>query len=269
MEDILFEIKDLRLSRWIEARETALKAVPFSNFMAELRDEALEPNWARALRTEILRSRQDNRVFFDWVCEIECKNAILAPVSAAHISDQQLRDHFEAQMDETLAQRCQKNSIISITDYRAWTNAVKQEDKLLRQDLENARFVSLNILATSNRPHASTVATVPTVRSAPSASNPSPSIPKLSDEEKKILNDHDGCFRCRRPYAGHRTRDCTNGFPEKYERVTTAIAEAIRDGRNRATPNTLAVAAVLNIDGELPSAVLGSGSEESDGDWSD
>ena len=75
--------------------------------MDELREEALEPHWARTLRTEVLRTRQDDRVFFDWACEVECKNAILAPVPSAHISDQQqVRDHFEAQMDDALAQRC-------------------------------------------------------------------------------------------------------------------------------------------------------------------
>ena len=92
VEDILFEIKDLRLSRWIEARESSLKAMSFANFMAELREEALEPNWARTLRMEVLRIRQDGRVFFDWVCEVECKNAILGPVASAQISDQQLRE---------------------------------------------------------------------------------------------------------------------------------------------------------------------------------
>ena len=263
VEDILFEIKDLRLSRWVEARESSLKAMPFAEFMAELREEALEPNWARTLRTEILRTRQDNRVFFDWVCEIECKNAILAPVPAARISDQQLRDHFEAQMDDALAQRCQKSSVITITDYRAWTNAVKQEDKLLRQDLENARSVSLNVLATSSQSAA------PSTRLATPAPAPSPSstIPKLSEEEKKILNEHDGCFRCRRPYAGHRTRECPNGFPEKYERVTTAMAEAVREERNRvARQPVAAVLSSIHFDDEspLPSAVLGCGSGESD-----
>ena len=170
--------------------------------MDELREEALEPNWARTLHTEILRTRQDNRVFFDWVCEVECKNAILVPVPSTHISDQQLRDHFEAQMDDTLAQRCQKDSIISITDYRTWTNAVKQEDKLLRQDLANARSVSLTVLAAGSRPRADMV---PSTRSTSSTPAPSP-LPtvKLSDEEKKILSDHDGCFKCRRPYAGRR-----------------------------------------------------------------
>ena len=75
--------------------------------MDELREEALEPNWARTLRTEVLRTHQDDRVFFDWAYEVECKNAILAPVPSAHISDQQrVRDHFEAQMDDALAQRC-------------------------------------------------------------------------------------------------------------------------------------------------------------------
>ncbi|KAF9652366.1 hypothetical protein BDM02DRAFT_3183757 [Thelephora ganbajun] len=142
VEDILSEIKDLRLSRWIEASESTLKEKSFADFMAELREEALDVNWARTLRTEILRTHQDDRVFFDWVCEVESKNAILVPIPSARISDQQFRDHLEAHMSDSLAQRCQKGSIISITDYRDWTRAVKQEDKLLRQDLENARSAS-------------------------------------------------------------------------------------------------------------------------------
>ena len=54
-------------------------------------------------------------------------------------------------------------------------------------------------------------------------------MPKLTDEEKKILSDHDGCFKCRHPYAGYRTHKCPSRFPEKYEQVMTAMAEAVRD----------------------------------------
>ena len=258
VEDILFEIKDLRLSRWIEANESSLKTIPFTAFMEELRNEALDPNWTRILRTQIFRSRQDDRPFFDWVCEVESKNAILAPVPAAHISDQQLRDYFEAQMDNTLGERCQKASIIAITDYRSWINAVKQEDKLLRQELQNARSISLDVFATNNKKPSSLTRT-PSSASAAPASASVPTLPKLTEEEKKILNDHNGCYRCRRLYAGHRTRECPNGFPEKYERITTAMAEAIRDARNRPLRP---ITAVL----DLPSAVLGTGSGESDTD---
>lgn len=49
VEDVLFEIKDLRLSRWIEANESSLKGKSFTDFMAELREEALDANWARTL----------------------------------------------------------------------------------------------------------------------------------------------------------------------------------------------------------------------------
>ena len=272
VEDVLFEVKDLRLSRWIEAREESLKDLSFSAFMSELRDEALDPNWARMLRTEILRTRQDDRPFFDWVCEVECKNAILAPVSSARISDQQLRDHFEAQMDVALAQRCQKSSIVSIVEYRSWTNAVKQEDKLLRQDLENARSVSLGVLAENSRQRSGT-AIGSSARSNPSSSVPVPpsssTMPKLTEEEKRILGDHDGCFRCRRLFAGHRTRECPNGFPEKHVRITTAMAEAARDERNRVSPRRAAgalAAVTLTDDGDLPAAVLGYGSGESASD---
>ena len=88
-------------------------------------------------------------------------------------------------------------------------------------------------------------------------------MPRLSDEEKKILSDHDGCFKCRRPYAGHHTRECPSGFPEKYERVTTAMAEAVRDSRNR-VHHVAAVLDAVRLDEDLPSAVLGTSSEESD-----
>ena len=179
VEDILFGVKDLRLSHWIEANESPLKALPFSKFMAELREEALGIDWARTLRREILRTRQDNRVFFDWVCEIEVKNAILVAAPSARISVQRLRDHFEAHMSDALAQRCKKSTIISITDYRDWTKAVEQEDVLLRQDLEieNARYTNLLAMNTSSRPTSSgsrPLITSTSSNSANSAQTPSP-----------------------------------------------------------------------------------------------
>jgi hypothetical protein len=267
VEEILFEIKDLRLARWIEANESTLKPMPSATFMAELRTEALEPTWTRTLRTQILHIRQGDHAFFNWVCEVESKNAILTSTSSAQISDQQLHDHFETQMDDALAVRCQNTAIISTTDYRSWINAVKQEDKLLRQELQNAHSVSLNILATNNRSTPSSFTRAPLHPSTAPNTSSTANFPKLTEEEKSILNDHNGCFKCRRPYAGHRTRECTNGFPTKHERVTTAMAEAVRDQRNRPRH----IAAVLGgrrRDDELPSAVLGTGSGESDTDGS-
>ena len=175
-------------------------------------------------------------------------------------------------MDNVPAQRCQKNSVLAITDYQAWTNAVKLEDRLLRQDLENARSVSLGVSATTSGPQARALSVSSTQLVSPS-STPSSTGPRLPDE-KRILSEHDGCFKCRRSYAGHRTCECPNGFPEKYERVTTAKAEVVRDGRNRLDGSQRDVAAVaavlgpLRLDDGLPGAVLGSGSEESD-DYSD
>ena len=36
---------------------------------------------------------------------------------------------------------------------------------------------------------------------------------KLTDIERKLLSDHEGCFKCRTFYAGHRSPECPNGFP--------------------------------------------------------
>ena len=37
--------------------------------------------------------------------------------------------------------------------------------------------------------------------------------PFLTDEERKVLAEHDGCFKCQMPYTKHFTADCPNGFP--------------------------------------------------------
>ena len=65
VEAVLFEIQDLRLSRWIEANELSLATVPFANFMGQLCEEALgtdaadgdppyPPGWSRLLRFLLL-----------------------------------------------------------------------------------------------------------------------------------------------------------------------------------------------------------------------
>ncbi|KAF9643143.1 hypothetical protein BDM02DRAFT_3227784 [Thelephora ganbajun] len=88
--------------------------------------------------------------------------------------------------------------------------------------------------------------------------------PILSDKERKILSEYDGCFKCRHPYIGHQTCKCPNGFPQEYRQVTTAMAEAVCDEQNHVAWPIATVFDLLCLEENLPSAVLGSGNEESD-----
>lgn len=52
-------------------------------------------------------------------------------------------------------------------------------------------------------------------------------VPKLTEYEKKLLAANDGCFKCRRFFAGHRSDKCPNEFPDpaKYKTLTNRDAE--------------------------------------------
>jgi len=96
-------------------------------------------------------------------------------------------------------------------------------------------------------------------------------LPKLTPAERTLIFDHQGCFKCQQLYIGHKGANCPNGFPlpGSYKTLTTTYAEAVRDGKNEARSHNLGPVAHVGFSldaeaGELPSAVLGMGEEESD-----
>ncbi|KZT73450.1 hypothetical protein DAEQUDRAFT_413191 [Daedalea quercina L-15889] len=58
--------------------------------------------------------------------------------------------------------------------------------------------------------------------------------PPLTEGERRLLRQYEGCFKCRRFFVECRTATCTHGFPEgwKYHTLTIAdvgVAQARRD----------------------------------------
>ncbi|KIJ24709.1 hypothetical protein M422DRAFT_274461 [Sphaerobolus stellatus SS14] len=59
-------------------------------------------------------------------------------------------------------------------------------------------------------------------------------LPKLTDQEKQLLNEHDGCTRCRTFYAGHHSDTCpmkaSGTFPDamNYRSLTVSMVEAAK-----------------------------------------
>jgi hypothetical protein len=94
-------------------------------------------------------------------------------------------------------------------------------------------------------------------------STPFAHLPKLTESEIVLLNQHDGCCKCRRFYVGHKYDRCPNGFPsgENYKHLTAAEADAAKKCANNKT-----VAAVVTSDAQpaasAVAAVLGSTSYE-------
>jgi len=81
----------------------------------------------------------------------------------------------------------------------------------------------------------------------------------LTEAERVLLMKHKGCFKCRKFYVSHQSKECTDGAPDasSYKTLTEADAIAVK-------PKTRSVAAVGPVGAVMPSSVLDDGSDSED-----
>lgn len=53
-------------------------------------------------------------------------------------------------------------------------------------------------------------------------------IPALMPEECALLYKHQGCYKCRVPYAGHQGWECLNGFPVVHKVITANLCQVVK-----------------------------------------
>ena len=274
VESVLFRLEDLQLSNWIEANETVLTALKFPDFMDRLRDQVLEKDWDRKIKLSILDFKQGERIFSEWVYEIQTRNALLWG-RPQHFSDAALRDTIENNMDPVLEVKIRRITFGPSVSLQEWVAAVAIEDESVARerkalsdavdkatkarDREAHRARGMTNITNTGRPAGQ--------RDAGGASTQRAILPRLTQAERSIIFDHQGCFKCRQLYVDHKGANCPNGFPtpDSYKPLTTAYAESVRDSRNKPRARIGPVAHIGYSGSSLePSAVLGIGEEESD-----
>lgn len=54
--------------------------------------------------------------------------------------------------------------------------------------------------------------------------------PKLTNKEKTLLWDNEGCFRCRKFYVDHKSKECKTDFPlgKNYKELVQADADTAK-----------------------------------------
>ena len=78
-------------------------------------------------------------------------------------------------------------------------------------------------------------------------------LPKLQEKEKQLLNEHEGCSRCRKFYTGHRAKDCdmtaNNTWPdvETYIPLTLEMALAAKPRTGASSLRLPAAAAIVHV----------------------
>ena len=285
VESILARLQDFHIADWVRANAVDLKTLSFSEFMERLREETLEEDWDRAIMLEIHDSKQRKRPFPEWVYHLQNRNALLRGRKDYHYDETSLRLTLEKNMAVDLEERVRRLEIPRTSRFKDWVEKVKKEDKVRLRDDEKAEKRLLEMAKkmhkNDQRPPTEVKKNAYPARTtlAPRNMN-SKTLPKLTADERAIILNHQGCFKCRRLYVDHVGVNCPNNFPpaESYKPLTVEHAEAVRDSKNkpkgrengtgsaRAGPSrpVAHLAYMEEETGETWSAVLGTGEEESD-----
>jgi hypothetical protein len=223
----------------------------------------------------VLGAKQGSEPFWEWTLQVQQVNALLTGTSL-EVTDNKLREQLEAQMDENLCEACDKTKTNDEDDLNKWLEAVKIIDGHHHEDHLKAHANTEDVACAlySKRIHSTSGLGEPSCKmntqSCPTSlntentnenKNPTPftsktiahpCVLKLTDVEHTLLNNNDGCTKCRTFFTGHRAFDCPNDWPSttNYKTLTQAEVDAAKHKCNKvaavaATVPTETVASVM------------------------
>ncbi|KAJ7460873.1 hypothetical protein B0H11DRAFT_1736210, partial [Mycena galericulata] len=285
---------DPHFTNWTRPTKTRerLIGLKFPEFMKEFKDKFLDDDWETQVRTDILSMRQTGvQTFDEFATALIGHTSLLADTTP--IDDVQIRHHLEAGMSEDLRFICMRNKDLKELIAKAGTTLDQYIRAVNRLDEERRRNLDIQrrLIADANkenkrrydddgeRPskkHQTSKGTASKPASSSSTTeyvNPFP--PKLTDAERDLLRENEGCNRCRRPFAGHRSAECTDPMTSanvfKVTEKLVADARKARKGKGAATSSGASTSKPGPIAAIMPPAVLDSdtsGSVETDDDLS-
>ncbi|KAJ6490459.1 hypothetical protein DFH09DRAFT_947820, partial [Mycena vulgaris] len=276
---------DPHFTNWVRpsATRARLIALTFPEFMKEFKEKFLDDDWETLVRSDVMSMRQaDDQTFDQFATSLISHTSLLA--DTAPIGDVQTRHQLEAGMADDLRFICMRNDKLKeliakpTSTLDQYIRAVNRLDEERRRNLD----VQHRLIAEANKENKRKVRESDNDDRAPkrretksgkststSSSSTNPYPPKLTDSERELLKDNEGCNRCRKPFAGHRFAECPDPMTADNHFVVTerlvADARKARKGKSSSSgsaPSTKsAVAAVMPpITGDSDT----SGSVESD-----
>ncbi|KAF8149947.1 hypothetical protein B0H34DRAFT_667072, partial [Crassisporium funariophilum] len=252
VKSILSCFPDVRINNWINNNDDTLKTAgyTFIDFMTALRKRFLEPQWASAIMRSTVNSKMEKSdSFLVWANRVMKGNNLLKGTDV-RLTKAQLRTTLQGNMSEFLASKIdrlekdRRDRLDAIPDFEDWIDAIALIDDELRENLKHViEMTTENVVP--NRQQQSYVtsganAVMPARNNGyrpPSNQVQSsrqlgsePRCPRLTPEEIRLLDMHDGCRTCRQFYCGHRSMDCQKGFPLRagYKTRTESMALAAK-----------------------------------------
>jgi len=264
-------LRDRVIADWYGTNRTRLCKLSFEDFITELKKKWLPADWEGDIRRRILGSKQTGS-FYEWASNLRGLNTLLHDTDH-HLSDTTFINQLEANLEPSLGAMVHEEKLKPTGDVDVWMDSVKvlddrerrkraQQDEAIRAQLKRTG-ASAGLTEPSRRYNTFRQPTNPNAGSSNNTNSGTfTRLPKLTENEISLLNQHDGCRKCRRFYAGHRSDKCLNGFPsgDNYKPLTSADAEAAKKrlGNKPVAAVTMSSAADAVPTSNAVAAVLGS-----------
>ncbi|KAG2349301.1 hypothetical protein BDR05DRAFT_994364 [Suillus weaverae] len=224
--------------------------------MTALRSAWLKSHWATKLRKKVLGSQQGSRAFYEWALDLQSLNALLYG-NPTHLSDIQLWSQLKANICDELTIPMLRAKLADDLTLKEWIKEVKHLDDEYLEDLASQRQIAEEIHRSSKR---NTTTTKTSSSSSKMYNTSSPRLGSLTETECALLMmKHKGCFKCRKFYVSHQSKDCTDGAPD-----ATSYKTLTEDDANAAKPKAKPVAAVGPVGAVMPSSILDDRSSDED-----
>ncbi|KIL63339.1 hypothetical protein M378DRAFT_179303 [Amanita muscaria Koide BX008] len=255
-------VRDPAIVAWFEADNENLSVLSFADFMASLRERILDPDWEAKIRREMSLNKYSLSVDFQqWADNISFLNRLL-PKPEKRLEDAALRELLQNNLDDDFDEEIRNSETTIRTDtIKNWMVDVRRIADRRRRDIKRVRDAIAEdkeaYYRVSKRPAATSISTdrprpfLNTTNGSKYAT--STNVPKLTFEERQLLNKNEGCFKCREFYVDHLAGNCPTGFPDAktYVPLTKEMALAAkRKKEGRAAPpsraSTSRVAAVIS-----------------------
>ncbi|OJT13288.1 Transposon Tf2-12 polyprotein, partial [Trametes pubescens] len=224
---------DPRVQDWWMTNSGELEYLSFGNFMSRLRRTWLPPNWADKIVSALFASKQnDDESLEGYITDLEKQNVFLRG-NPMRLDNNALRNLICASACEEVRLAAFRTEYRDILDYSAWKDAViafDQERLATRsrrfKEYEQFRAKSSTKTTFTAKTHTSSN----TNSNAAASTSRKPGIGALTEDDRKVLREHKGCYKCRLINAGHHYKDCTNPYPspDSYKTPAQQVASAAK-----------------------------------------
>lgn len=249
VKKVAWGMQELIIQDWYLNDQDRSNKLLFTEYLnlKEVREYWLPTDWEDTVHQKMLSSMQGNRPFHDWAIEIQSKNTLLRDTDS-YFTDVYLKYHLESHMNPHLATDYHDERITE-HDLHKWINKVKVLDNkhlhnvAQHKEAADAVWQAGQGKSTTDKKLSSTThfsKARKTTTTDTSSSKTFVRLPSLTDTERQLLRDDDGCFKCCEPFAGHTSANCPAGFPDgtSYKTLTAATISAKRPRNKTLSPQS-------------------------------